>query len=126
METNKNGLEVDNNEIYYWSYAGEAFENSASGSWTGHVHHNNIHHIAGEGYGYGVMVAYGDVLIEANNFDYTRHAVIGEGCPGRSLNTGITITERTVLTRFWIVTGIVEGGVQEGCPAGYTSSITTQ
>ena len=82
METNKNGLEVDNNEIYYWSYAGVAFENSASGSWTGHVHHNNIHHIAGEGYGYGVMVAYGDVLIEANKFDYTRHAVIGEGCPG--------------------------------------------
>ena len=82
METNKNGLEVDNCEIYYWSYAGVAFENSASGSWTGHVHHNNIHHIAGEGYGYGVMVAYGDVLIEANKFDYTRHAVIGEGCPG--------------------------------------------
>ena len=82
METNKKGLEVDNCEIYYWSYAGVAFENSASGSWTGHVHHNNIHHIAGEGYGYGVMVAYGDVLIEANKFDYTRHAVIGEGCPG--------------------------------------------
>jgi len=82
METNKNGLEVDNCEIYYWSYAGVAFENSASGSWSGHVHHNYIHHIAGEGYGYGVMVAYGDVLIEANTFDYTRHAVIGEGCPG--------------------------------------------
>jgi hypothetical protein len=81
-ETNKNGLEVDNCEIYYWSYAAVAFENSASGTWSGNVHHNYIHHIAGEGYGYGVMVAYGDVLIEANHFDYTRHAVIGEGCPG--------------------------------------------
>jgi len=82
MEANKNGLEVDNNEIYYWSYAGVAFENTQNSAWSGHVHHNTIHHIAGEGYGYGVMVAYGDVLIEANSFDYTRHAVIGEGCPG--------------------------------------------
>jgi hypothetical protein len=82
MEENKNGLEVDNCEIYYWSYAGVAFENNSNNSWTGHVHHNYIHNISGMGYGYGVMVAYGDVLIEANNFDYTRHAVIGEGCPG--------------------------------------------
>jgi hypothetical protein len=82
FEENRNGLEVDNCEIYYWSYAAVAFENNQAGSWSGNVHHNYIHHIAGEGYGYGVMVAYGDVLIEANNFDYTRHAVIGEGCPG--------------------------------------------
>jgi PKD repeat protein len=82
MEENRNGLEVDNCEIYYWSYAGVAFENTRNSAWSGNVHHNTIHHIAGEGYGYGVMVAYGDVLIEANNFDYTRHAVIGEGCPG--------------------------------------------
>jgi PKD repeat protein len=84
MEENKNGLEVDNCEIYYWSYAGVAFENTRNSAWSGHVHHNSLHHIAGKGYGYGVMVAYGNVLIEANNFDYTRHAVIGEGCSGES------------------------------------------
>jgi hypothetical protein len=84
MEENKNGLEVDNCEIYYWSYAGVAFENTWNSAWSGHVHHNSIHHIAGKGYGYGVMVAYGNVLIEANSFDYTRHAVIGEGCSGES------------------------------------------
>jgi len=80
----KNNLEVDNCEIYYWSYGGVVFENSGSGSWSGYVHHNSIHHNAGEGYGYGVVVAFGTVLIEANSFDYVRHAVTGYGGAGES------------------------------------------
>jgi len=82
METEEDNLEVDNNEIYYWSYAAIAFENSGPGDWYGYIHHNYIHHCHAEGYGYGTMVAFGNVLIEANQYDYTRHAVIGEGCEG--------------------------------------------
>jgi len=82
METGKDNLEVDNCELYYWSYAAIAFENNNPGTWYGYVHHNYIHHCYAKGYGYGTMVAYGNVLIEANSFDYTRHAFIGEGCAG--------------------------------------------
>ena len=82
METGKDNLEVDNCELYYWSYAAIAFENNNPGTWYGYVHHNYIHHCYAKGYGYGTMVAFGNVLIEANSFDSTRHAVIGEGMPG--------------------------------------------
>jgi hypothetical protein len=82
MEINKSNLEVDNCEIYNWSYTAIAFENNGPGNWNGHIHHNYIHHCHAKGYGYGTMVAFGNVLIEGNQYDYTRHAVIGEGCEG--------------------------------------------
>ena len=34
------------------------------------------------GLGYGVQIAQGSALVEANIFDYTRHAVSGGGAPG--------------------------------------------
>jgi hypothetical protein len=84
ISTNKNNLEVDNCEIYYWSYAGIAFENSGPGDWYGYVHHNYIHHCHAKGYGYATVVGFGNVLIEANLYDYTRHAVSGYGGEGET------------------------------------------
>ena len=49
----------------------------------GYIHHNNIHHCQMKGLGYGVVVSGGAVsLIEANYFDYCRHAVAGSGTAG--------------------------------------------
>jgi hypothetical protein len=73
----RNGLEVDNCEIWGWSHAGVALENSGSA----YIHHNSIHHCQARGYGYGVSVSGGTALIEANKFDYTRHAIMGSGYP---------------------------------------------
>ena len=75
-------LEVDNCEISGWSYAGVAFDRSAGSTAHGYVHHNYIHHCHAKGYGYGVVIGYGTALVEANLFDYMRHAVADGGCPG--------------------------------------------
>jgi len=75
-------LEVDNCEISGWSYAGVAFDRSAGSTAHGYVHHNYIHHGQAKGYGYGVVIGYGTALVEANLFDYMRHAVADGGCPG--------------------------------------------
>ena len=73
-----NGLEVDNCEIWGWSHAAVLFENSRSG----YIHHNSIHHCQARGYGYGVAHDQNSYsLIEANKFDYTRHAIHSSGYP---------------------------------------------
>jgi hypothetical protein len=73
----RNGLEVDNCEIWGWSHTAVMVENCKST----YVHHNYIHHCQARGYGYGVAVSGGTALIEANKFDYTRHAIMGSGYP---------------------------------------------
>ena len=74
----KNGSEVDNCEIWGWSHGAVTLENSGSA----YIHHNFIHHCQANGYGYGVALDGGKALIEANKFDYTRHAIEAEGKPG--------------------------------------------
>jgi len=71
-------LEVDNCEIYNFSYAGVMISGGAK---DGYVHHNYIHHVQREGLGYPVQVG-GTALIEANIFDYYRHAIAASGFPG--------------------------------------------
>ncbi len=76
-------MEVDNCEIWGWSGAGIAVYGTGGGSDMksgGYFHHNNIHHCQRSGIGYGIVVANGAVsLIEANYFDYCRHAIAGDG-----------------------------------------------
>jgi PKD repeat protein len=85
-EANKTGLEVDNCELWDWSYAGVCLENTSDGGYTAHIHHNKIHDMVGGegGYGYGVMQAFGNTIIEANQFNRMRHSVIWEGCAGET------------------------------------------
>ena len=77
-------LEVDNNEIAGWSYAGVWLSDSVDNA----VHHNDIHHTQRQGLGYGVVLTRGgDELVTVdimwNRFDYNRHAVAGSGEPGQ-------------------------------------------
>ena len=66
-------VEVDNCEIYNWPQSGIAVTEGHYG----HFHHNHIHNCQADGFGYGVCVAGGTALIEANYFDYYRHAIAG-------------------------------------------------
>jgi hypothetical protein len=74
-----NDTEIDNNEIYNWSYAGVSVEKHAK---IVYVHHNYIHHVRRAGLGYPVVVNQGYALIEANIFNAYRHAIAGTGYIG--------------------------------------------
>lgn len=81
--TDHDGLEVDNNELSGWTYAGVGVHDSADAD----VHHNWIHHHWREGLGYGVVLfgtGQTDALIRWNRFDAIRHAVAGQGYPDTS------------------------------------------
>ena len=70
---------MDNCEISGFSNSATAF---TVGSSRGYVHHNLIHHNQKAGLGYGVSVGGGEVLVEANRFDYCRHHIASSGAPG--------------------------------------------
>jgi len=80
-------MEVDNCEIWGWSHAGIMalyrpgdVSDMKNG---GYFHHNHIHHCQMSGLGYGIVMSDGAVsLIEANYFDYCRHAIAGDGIAG--------------------------------------------
>ncbi|MFO8012209.1 MAG: right-handed parallel beta-helix repeat-containing protein [Phycisphaerae bacterium] len=74
------GLVVDNCELSGWSHAAVFLRKGAAG----HVHHNHIHHNQRSGLGYGVCLDRSEGLIEANRFDFCRHAIAGTGRPGTS------------------------------------------
>jgi hypothetical protein len=90
---NAKGLEVDNCEMYGWSYAAVDIETSTGkdalyelglnsaeiGSAVANIHHNSIHHCQMGSLGYGVVITRGTVLVKANLFDYTRHAIAASG-----------------------------------------------
>ena len=78
-------LEVDNCEILGWSGAAIGISGTGGSEMQagGYIHHNYIHHCQMKGLGYGVVVSNGAVsLVEANYFDYCRHAVAGSGTAG--------------------------------------------
>jgi hypothetical protein len=77
---NKAGLEVDNCEIRGWAWSGVLAIDSTGT----YIHHNYIHHNQARGEGYGVEISGGDMLIEANIFNYNRHDIAGAGHPGES------------------------------------------
>jgi len=72
------GLEVDNCDLSGWSHAAVLLRQGAGG----HVHHNHIHHNQRSGLGYGVCLDRAEALVEANRFDFCRHAIAGTGRPG--------------------------------------------
>jgi hypothetical protein len=79
----RKGLEVDNCEFWGWSHAGVSMENSKNWSTANaYIHHNYFHHCQARGWGYGVVLQGGHAVIEANIFDYTRHAIAAAGYAG--------------------------------------------
>lgn len=75
IQGNHDALEVDNCEIWGWSHGG-VYATEGTGV---HVHHNFIHHCQRAGLGYGVVLNQAQVKIEANIFDYYRHAIAATG-----------------------------------------------
>ena len=83
--TSYRNLEVDNCEIFGWGNAaiGIAGTGGSDMKTGAYIHHNYIHHNQVAGLGYGVCLSSGGVaLIEANYFDYCRHAITGAGMAG--------------------------------------------
>lgn len=74
-------IEVDNCELYGFPEAAVYILNG-----DGNIHHNYFHHNQGEGLGYGVSISGGSALIEANVFDWGRHAIAAGSTPGISPN----------------------------------------
>ncbi len=70
--------EIDNCEIFDWSYAGVAMLRAEDV----HVHHNYIHNVRRPGLGYPVVLNLSTALVEANIFDYYRHAIAATGRAG--------------------------------------------
>ncbi len=88
IETECNGLTVDNCEIWGWGCAGVNLRQCAK---TAHIHHNDIHHCQRAGLGYGICFHGADGLVEFNRFDYTRHAIAGSGVPGTAYEARFNI-----------------------------------
>jgi hypothetical protein len=74
------GLVIEKCEISGWSFGGVHLEKGAKA----HIHHNYFHHNQREGLGYGIVLYTAEALIEANIFDWNRHAIAGSGSPGTS------------------------------------------
>ena len=77
---NKAGLEVDNCEIRGWAWSCVTTMDS-TGTF---IHHNYMHHNQANGEGYGADIYGGDMLVEANIFNYNRHDIAAGGYPGES------------------------------------------
>jgi len=74
---NKAGLEVDNCEIRGWSWSCVTTMDSTGT----YIHHNYMHHNQARGEGYGADIYGGDMLVEANIFNYNRHDIAAGGYP---------------------------------------------
>lgn len=74
-------IEVDNVEIFDWTYAGIALAPGEVDVIDTHIHHNYFHHNRKQEAGYGVVLDTGtsEALVEWNRFNYNRHAVAGNG-----------------------------------------------
>lgn len=81
------GVEIENCEIYNWSYAGIYVRKGGKAF----IHHNYIHHNQRAGLGYGITIDRGFALIRANIFDYNRHAIAGTGALGTSYTANYNI-----------------------------------
>lgn len=73
--TRRAGFELDNCEVYGWSWAGVTVASSKA-----HVHHSYFHHNRRYGLGYAIVLSgTASGLIESNLFDLNRHAIAGNG-----------------------------------------------
>ncbi|CRH30426.1 Putative uncharacterized protein {ECO:0000313/EMBL:BAK12312.1} [Pantoea ananatis] len=73
-------IDIDNNEIYHWPWAGISVKTSVDNK----IHHNVIHDNIRTQLGYGVVVQNGHAQadIYCNTFNANRHAIAGKGDDG--------------------------------------------
>lgn len=77
-------IEVDNNEIFNWPWAGVSVKTSIDNK----VHHNFIHDNIRSELGYGIVVQNGNAQAEisCNTFNANRHSIAGSGNDGEGYN----------------------------------------
>ncbi|WP_320734317.1 right-handed parallel beta-helix repeat-containing protein [Enterobacter kobei] len=82
--TGSSGIEVDNNEIFHWPWAGVSVKASVDNK----IHHNFIHDNIRSELGYGIVVQNGNAQTEisCNTFNANRHAIAGSGNDGEGYN----------------------------------------
>lgn len=102
---NKN-TQIENCEIYNWSYAGILVNAGA----TAIIKYSYIHNNQRSGLGYGVCLDAGYADIKGNLFDYNRHAIAGTGRPG----TGYTASYNIALVNSSSHVFDMHGGVDRG------------
>ena len=80
LVVDSSGIEVDNNEIYNWPWAGISVKTSVANK----IHHNFIHDNIRSELGYGVVVQNGNAQAEiyCNTFNANRHSIAGKGDDG--------------------------------------------
>ena len=89
----RNNLEVDNCELWGWSWSGVRISFSNDGY--AYVHHNYIHHCQDSGFGYGVVLYGGTALVEGNIFDYVKNPVAGAGHVGEGYEARYNLVNHT-------------------------------
>ncbi len=103
------GLVIDNCELWGWGHAAIAPGRNAGGT---HIHHNHIRHCQRAGLGYGICIDGSDALIEANLFDYTRHAVAATGIPGTGYEARNNVHGEHSVGHTFDMHGSAENGIE--------------
>jgi hypothetical protein len=89
----QSGLEVDNCEIFGWSWGGVDLV-STSGQHS-YIHHNYFHHIYPTTMGYAVNFNGATALVEGNIFDYVKNPIAGTGTPTEGYEFRYNIVKHT-------------------------------
>jgi hypothetical protein len=84
-------LVVDNNEMWGWSWAAIAIRNASVPVSNATIKYNYIHHCQEYTNGYGVAPSKTSALILGNVFDYTAHAITGDGDAGETYNASYNV-----------------------------------
>lgn len=81
--TSAANVEIDNNQIYQWTYGGVALSGGASNTF---LHHNFFNHnqMSNAGYATALDSSPSNATIEWNRYNANRHAVAGNGNSGQS------------------------------------------
>lgn len=108
-------IEIDNNEIYGWSFAGVRTGN-------GYIHHNHIHHTWRTGLGYSITMDFMSndgrgVLVEGNHLDKFRHAIAGMGLADDAYEASYNLVGTGISFAFDMHTN-KEGDIEHGANGG--------
>lgn len=106
IQTEYGNLEVDNCELYYWRYS--PIYLLGANAKDAKIHHNYIHHNQGAT-GYGISCG-GTALIEANVFEYNRHAIASSGEPGCAYEARYNVVLEGIVSPWYTHAFDVHGG----------------
>jgi hypothetical protein len=77
----KLNIEIDNNEMWAWPNSCVSVSGVSGVNVRYNWLHNNLRDYDGHGFGYGVVIGAGDVLVEKNLFSHNRHDIACSGHP---------------------------------------------